>query len=305
MLYGSGSTPRLGFGLGRLHHVFSARKREWILLTAVEAGLTHFDLAAAYGDGFCEAEAGRILRRHRSQITLATKFGIPCGSSGEGHPWLYFARKGLRKAFSRSYGSEYGERDFSAGAAVRAVEDSLRRLRTDYIDCLFFHEPRHSADAEVIGRAVEAMERLKAQGKIRSYGVSARTDYFLSSPGSIAGDIVQFELDEDSPALADRLPAHLRSSAFGLVRFYGRYTRSGERLDYTSLLGRFFETYPNTMPILASNRPDAIRSMGRAAEMLGDQTVSTRGARRDARPYSTSQVERTETRSSRATSSER
>jgi aryl-alcohol dehydrogenase-like predicted oxidoreductase len=53
--------PSIGFGLGRLHHVLSGAERERIVLGAIDAGIEHFDVAAAYGDGLCEAEAGRLL----------------------------------------------------------------------------------------------------------------------------------------------------------------------------------------------------------------------------------------------------
>lgn len=262
------SRPPVGFGLGRLHHVLSAAQRERIVLGACDAGFTHFDLAAAYGDGLCEAEAGRILRRRRSEVSLATKFGIPTSSLGARNIPLYFAGKVLRKAFSRSYGSEYGRRDFSPAAAVRGLEQSLKRLSTDYLDCFFFHEPRDACEFGQVLETAETMERLKREGKILHYGISTCTETFLAcGRDGFVGDIVQFELAAQSPALVAAVPEGCRTSAFGLVRF--RRTSDGSpRLDYGELLRWFFERYAGTMPILASNRPDEIARLGRALEDL-------------------------------------
>ena len=110
--------PCIGFGLGRLHHVFSGKERERIVLGAIDAGFAHFDLAAAYGDGLCEAEVGRLLKGRRTEVSLATKFGIPCGSLGGRSILLYYAGKAFRKAFSTSYGNEYSLRNFSANTGI-------------------------------------------------------------------------------------------------------------------------------------------------------------------------------------------
>lgn len=264
--------PLIGFGLGRLHHVLSRRQRERIVKGAVDAGLTHLDLAPAYGDGLCEAETGRILKGRRTQVSLATKFGIPAGALGGRNITFYFASKFLRRTFSPSYGGEYGLRDFSAETAIRSVEQSLRRLRTDYLDCLFFHEPRGLADLPAVLETVDAMERLKRDGKVLRFGVSASTDYFLTcGAGSMVGDMVQFEVADTSPSLVDRIAKGKRTSAFGLLRFligHGEVPPPGGRLDYGRVIEWFFGRYPATMPILASNRPDEIARLGRAVHDL-------------------------------------
>lgn len=260
--------PAVGFGLGKLHHVVSRAERERVVLGAYDAGLRHFDLAAAYGDGLCEAEVGRILGQRRATVSLATKFGIPCRSLGGRNVPLYFAGKALRKAFSRSYGSEYALRDFSAKAVIRGLEQSLKFLRTDYVDCLFLHEPRDPRDFDAARGAVETLERLKDSGKILRYGISARTEQFLElGPGGIFGDVVQFELSQQSPALVATTPPERRTAAFGLVRFLASAGSSG-RLDYAQILRWFFQDYPRTMPIFASNRPDEIARLGKALATL-------------------------------------
>lgn len=263
----TGST--FGFGLGRIHHVLSSAERERIVLTAYDVGCRHFDLAAAYGDGLCEAEAGRILGTRRSTLRLATKFGIPASNLGGRNIPLYFLGKAARKVFSSSYGSEYGLRDFSPEAAIISVEQSLKRLRTDYIDYLFFHEPRHARDIDAVEKAVETMERLKRDGKIGHYGISSQTSVLLESArhGIHSGDAVQFELSEDSGKLLDGLPNGDFLSSFGIIRHL-KTASSATRLDYGQVLTWFRRNYPGVMPILASNRPREIEKLGKAASTL-------------------------------------
>jgi hypothetical protein len=269
MQYVRQDMPPAGFGLGRLHHVLSGKERERIVLGAMDAGIAHFDLAAAYGDGLCEAEAGRLLSGRRAQVSFATKFGIPCRSMGGRNVPLYFAGKAFRKAFSRSYGSEYSLRDFSAEAAIRGVEQSLKRLRTDYLDYLFFHEPRGGADLPSVLETAEAMECLKRQGKVLQFGVSATTNYFLAcGHAAMIGDVVQFELAETSPSLLAQVPSGARTSAFGLMRFLGR-ENPGNRFDYGTVLQWFSRHYPQTMPIFATNRPSEIAKLGQALAETG------------------------------------
>src|SRR5207248_1505143 len=130
-----------GFGLGRLHHIFSRRMRERIVLGAMDAGFRHFDLAPAYGDGLVERELGRILGLRRAQVHIATKFGIPFRPIGALPMPAYFFLRAAGKAMRTSFGARYGERDFRPQTLIRSLDASLRRLRTDYVDLLLVHEP--------------------------------------------------------------------------------------------------------------------------------------------------------------------
>jgi hypothetical protein len=78
---------------------------------------------------------------------------------------------------------------------------------------------------------------------------------------------VQFELGPHSRDLVAGLPEGMSTSCFGLVR-HRRDASPPGRLDYGGLLRWFFENYPGTMPILATNRPDQIKEMGRAIAEL-------------------------------------
>jgi aryl-alcohol dehydrogenase-like predicted oxidoreductase len=114
--------------------------------SAVERGVTLIDTAPAYGFGRSEEIVGRAIAEGqlRSRVVIATKVGLE---------W----RDG--KVF----------RNASRERILREVEDSLRRLRTDYIDIYQVHWPDPLVPIE---ETAEAMQTLFAQGKIRAIGVS-------------------------------------------------------------------------------------------------------------------------------------
>ena len=116
------------------------------LARAVDRGITFFDTSSAYGDGHSEALLGQAFRTMRSRVVLATKAG---------------------------YESWDRPPDFSAAAVVASVERSLARLQTDYLDLLQLHNP--PTEALVRDDLLEALRRLVATGRIRAWGVSAKS----------------------------------------------------------------------------------------------------------------------------------
>ena len=116
---------------------------------ARDLGVNFFDTADSYGFGRSESLLGIVLSRKRQDVVIATKVGVVRRSSGE-----------LRKDFSKQH-------------IFLAVDGSLKRLRTDYIDLYQLHNPT-IADLER-GEIQEAMDRLQDSGKIRFWGVSVTT----------------------------------------------------------------------------------------------------------------------------------
>ena len=116
---------------------------------ARELGVTFFDTADSYGFGRSESLLGIVLSRKRQDVVIATKVGVSRDGQGK-----------LSKDFSRQHISH-------------AVDGSLKRLRTDYIDLYQLHNPT----LEELRRADihEAMDRLQEVGKIRFWGVSVTT----------------------------------------------------------------------------------------------------------------------------------
>jgi aryl-alcohol dehydrogenase-like predicted oxidoreductase len=110
---------------------------------ALELGCNLFDTAPHYGDGESETFLGRALEGRRSKAVIVTKFG---------------------------HGPD-GKKSFEPAGLAPSVEGSLARLRTDHVDVVLLHNP----PADVLsGRHPihGAIERLRDQGKVRSYGAS-------------------------------------------------------------------------------------------------------------------------------------
>lgn len=113
---------------------------------AVDSGINLVDTAASYGDGRSEEIVGEALDGIRGKVVLATKGGAHFNPQ--------------KNAM---------DRDLSPEAIRKDVEDSLRRLKTDYVDIFFFHYP----DADhPIAESIGEMEKLRKEGKIRLIGLS-------------------------------------------------------------------------------------------------------------------------------------
>jgi aryl-alcohol dehydrogenase-like predicted oxidoreductase len=119
---------------------------------ALELGITFFDTGDAYGRGANEELVGRVLAPNRDQVQISTKFGYDLEAGRQEH----------------SEGERPQRWD---GPFVRErLEASLRRLGTDHVDLYQLHNPR--MDAVERDDTFEALEDLKAEGKLRHYGVA-------------------------------------------------------------------------------------------------------------------------------------
>ena len=129
----------LGTSIGNPDHDDSAR----IIHKALDAGINFIDTADVYGES--EVAMGKALKGRRDRVVLATKFSRPIGDDpnhqGASRRWI-----------------------------MTAVENSLRRLQTDYIDLYQVHRPDPSTDIE---ETLSALSDLIHSGKVRAVGTSA------------------------------------------------------------------------------------------------------------------------------------
>jgi aryl-alcohol dehydrogenase-like predicted oxidoreductase len=125
---------------------------ERLLQRALDLGITFFETGDAYGQGANEELVGRVLAPHRDEIQLSTKFGYVLDSG--------------RREHSEGERPQCWDGDFVRAA----LEASLRRLRTDRVDLYQLHNPR--MDAIDSDDCFATLEDLRAEGKIRSYGVA-------------------------------------------------------------------------------------------------------------------------------------
>ncbi len=158
------SVPVLGLGTWNMERddrtaVLAAIRR------GIDLGMTHLDTAEMYGSGKVETIVGESLQGIRDRVFLVSKV-LPSNASYAG--------------------------------TLEACERSLRRLKTDRLDCYLLHWPGSHPLAETI----RAFEKLKKDGKIRSYGISnfdvggMEEAVRLAGKGAIACNQVLYNLGE-------------------------------------------------------------------------------------------------------------
>jgi aryl-alcohol dehydrogenase-like predicted oxidoreductase len=170
-----------GLGCARIGGIFQGDSRGFLRLlsAALDRGINFFDTADMYAQGESEALLGKAFRAERSRVVLASKAGFCL----PGRRRLAARLKPLLRPAIRALGLRrdripVGARgaltqDFSPAYLRKAVEASLRRLRTDYLDLFQLHSP--PADVVKAGAWQPALEALKRAGKIRYYGISCDT----------------------------------------------------------------------------------------------------------------------------------
>ena len=225
-----------------------------VIHKALDLGITLFDTADVYGErGGSEAVMGRILGDDRKRIVLATKFAAPMDDSGE------------KAGGSRQY-------------IMAAVEDSLRRLKTDWIDLYQMHrtDPRTP-----IEETLRALDDLIRQGKVRYVGCSNFPAWQMTEASWTArtAGLNGFVSCQDEYSLihrdpeAELLPA-ARKCGFGLLPYFplasglltGKYRRNiplpaGTRLAGTQRLADRYRTERNWE--IAEKLGDLAASRGR------------------------------------------
>lgn len=135
---------RLCFGNMTFGGQTDERTSARLLDTCFEHGINFIDTANIYNKGLSEEFLGRLMKGRRQQIVLASKVR---GSMGEGPD-----ESGLSKA-----------------AIFKAIDDSLRRLQTDYLDLYYLHQPDYTVPIE---ETLDAIDSIRRQGKIRYLAIS-------------------------------------------------------------------------------------------------------------------------------------
>jgi aryl-alcohol dehydrogenase-like predicted oxidoreductase len=131
-----------------------------VVQQSLESGITFFDTAEMYGGGKSEEFLGVALGKRRDEVLIATKFGGPKGPGPSQAP-------GSRRN------------------AIRACEDSLRRLGTDYIDLYYQHYPDPLTP---IDETLEALTDLVGQGKVRYVASSNVVGWQIADADHLAAD---------------------------------------------------------------------------------------------------------------------
>jgi len=172
------ATSVLGFGCSALLGRSGRRDSLAALGAAWDAGIRLYDTARSYGSGESEALLGEFLRGRRDKAVISTKFGIIAARQ---QLWKRIAKPVGRKILSlvpSSHGllrkqaaGQFTGDQFTVPVLEASIHESLRKLRTDYVDLLFMH----AAPASVLDNdeLLTALDKLVTSGKVRAAGISA------------------------------------------------------------------------------------------------------------------------------------
>ncbi|MGZ4435756.1 MAG: aldo/keto reductase [Trebonia sp.] len=186
----------VGLGCNNFGGRIDQQRTRAVVDAAIDAGITLFDTAEMYGkDGGSELALGEVLAGRRDKVVLATKFG--------------------HQKVDMGYGPAAGAKG-GRGYIRLAVEKSLRRLRTDYIDLYQLHTPDPLTPIE---ETIAALDELVAEGKVRYIGHSNLSGWQLADAADKSAARTPFISAQNQWSLLDRgveaevVPA---AAAFGL-----------------------------------------------------------------------------------------
>ena len=202
-----------------------------VIRKAVELGVTFFDTADVYGEGSNEELLGKALKPYRNDVVIATKFGFSLEDD-------------LKDALGRPIGI-CGRPDYIR----RAVEHSLKRLKTDRIDLYYQHRVDPTVDIE---ETAGEISRLMEEGKILNWGISEASVESVRRAHKVCPlTAVQSEYsmwyrnveDELLPVLEDLGIGFVPFSPLGKAVLTGRIKKDTkfEKDDFRSQIPRFNE----------------------------------------------------------------
>ncbi len=286
-------TTRLGYGCSSIMGALGRRDSLRLLEAAYDAGIRHFDVAPMYGYGEAESCLGELVARHRD-ITITTKYGIAPPKRGG---LLRSARRAagpvlqripsLKRRLARAAGAVAAPAEkshFSAAEARVSLDNSLRALRTDFLDIWLLHEAE-ATDLTDDG-LLDFVQQAVAEKKIGSFGVgseSAKLPALLRERSAYCG-VVQHEWSVLQPAEQPAAAFHIHHRALTdhLHTLHANLISDGERLrrwsDATGvdlvrrehlaalMLKAALVLHPGTILLVSSKSPAHIRENVRVAE---------------------------------------
>jgi L-galactose dehydrogenase len=150
------SISQIGFGASPLGDVFGRTdpaKGLQSVRRAIELGINFFDVSPYYGETLAEKRLGEALLGVRKNVVLATK----CG------------RYGVDRF------------DFSANRVRRSIDESLDRLKTDYVDLFLAHDVEFGELEQIVCETIPALREVQSSGKARYIGITGYPLQFLRS----------------------------------------------------------------------------------------------------------------------------
>ena len=201
----------LGFGALELRGMIAGvgraikpRQPERILNAVLDAGINYIDVSVDYGEA--EEHIGRCIANRRKEFFIASKCGCPPDVS----KFLPAERTRFGVPLPRLH-------DYSRENIIKTFDQSLRRMQTDYVDVLQFHfsPTRELLEQE---KAVETLESLKRDGKIRFIGCSSILPNITDHINMGVFDVLQIPYSALQPEHEDTIAAAARAGMGIVIR---------------------------------------------------------------------------------------
>jgi D-threo-aldose 1-dehydrogenase len=180
------------------------------LAAAFDLGITYYDTARSYGYGEAEAVLGKFVCDRRDKVIIATKFGIVARHSVASHAIVKRLARGvfsvlptIRTKLKTQLGNKFVRNVFSPADMVASLDESLRQLRTDYIDVFLLHAC--TVDELANNQLFSAIENMVRAGKVRHVGIAGGVEdirFALQQRGDTL-TVFQFPFNLTSPSLPD------------------------------------------------------------------------------------------------------
>jgi aryl-alcohol dehydrogenase-like predicted oxidoreductase len=249
---GSLEVSIVGLGCNNFGGRIDAAATERVIDAALDAGIDHFDTADIYARGESERLIGRFLRGRRDRVVLATKFGHPSGGEDRrAHP----------------------------DHVHRALDESLERLQTDYVDLYLLHRPDPTVPiADTLGALGDAVRA----GKVRELGCSGFSAAQLEeADAAVADGAPRFVCVQNEYSLIERgaereeLPA-CASLGLAFVPYFplasglltGKYRRGQPLPEGTRITGG-----PRQEKLVTSANLDLVEDLVAFAEARGRELI--------------------------------
>ncbi|MBI3085209.1 MAG: aldo/keto reductase [candidate division NC10 bacterium] len=180
----------LAVGWGEVDDRDSIRALE----AAFDEGINFYDTADVYGMGHSEELLARVFGKRRAQVVIATKGGNFNDEAGQ---W---------------------QKSFTGPFLAGKVEESLRRLRSDYIDLYQLHTPRTDEEYRQALGSAETLDRLVEQGKLRAYGLSiGPVEHGLRQIGDGFGATIQVVYNALERGPEEKLLPAAKEANYGVI----------------------------------------------------------------------------------------
>ncbi|HNP95394.1 MAG TPA: aldo/keto reductase [Cyclobacteriaceae bacterium] len=169
----------IGFGCSRIasfHNLQTQQENLSLIHTAMDMGINFFDTADSYGFGDSERLLGKAVKGVRDKLIICSKAGYHFGPVQRIARWVKPLAKRILGKVPATQGpallvrNQASRQNFSPDHIKGAIEGSLRRLGTDYLDLFLLHSPPSNVLKD--GEIFETLENLKDKGMLRYFGVS-------------------------------------------------------------------------------------------------------------------------------------